>query len=34
MKNDLWRLFEETGLPQVWLLYKKYQEREERDKRP
>lgn len=34
MKDELWNFFKQTGLPQAWLLYKKYEEREERDRRP
>ena len=31
MKDPRWELFEKTGLPQAWLLYKKMEEREHRD---
>jgi len=34
MKDTLWQFFKETGLPQAWLLYKKYEERQEQDPRP
>ncbi len=34
MKKRLWHLFEQTGLPQAWLLYKEYEEREAQDRRP
>ena len=34
MKDDLWNFFKETGLPQAWLLYRNYEEREAQDKRP